>query len=213
MINGGSTSAINFINKYSKTGHVIDFYSDSYFENDSIKNKAISRKYLKQLDEKYGDSYRGHLLVIYIGDLEHNRVNELANLYLPIHRYFNLDMGHAYPIKPSFLILNLFTKEILCIGIGRKNRKFSFELHNYLSKHTTLDEPYKHKIFSLPDISVECSSSFYELDYWNLAKKIDNAMESLALGYENESKREILNATSYLRQFAHIEDIWENRND
>jgi hypothetical protein len=214
MYTGGTPEAIQFIEKYKKSGHVIDFYSDEYIENRDKKNRLISAQDFKILDEKHGTDYRGHLLVIYIGDENRDMLAELASLYEPIHRYFHLDNdGAGNVINPDFLLLNLATKEILCVGIGWRNREFNFELHNYLLKHTTPEAPYKLNRFNLQDISDECSEWFYAEDHLRVAKRIINAMKQLGNAYEEDSKRGVLNAIKELKYFAPIDDIWELSNN
>jgi hypothetical protein len=207
MYIGGTQEAIQFIEKYKKTGHVVDFYSDEYVEHRNKNNCAINLKLLKTLDQEHGTTYRNHLLVVYIGDQDREMLAELSSLYAPIHRYFNIDHGGL--IKPDFLLLNLATKEILCVGIGRRNQEFHFELHNYLLKNTTLDAPNKINHFSKPEISEECSEVFYELDHWNLSRKLINEMKRLGTAYYEDSKRGVKNSINFLSYFAPISDIWE----
>lgn len=210
MYTGGTPEAIKFIEKYKKTGHVVDFYSDEYVEHCNKNNCPINLKLLKTLDQEHGTTYRNHLLVVYIGDQDKDMLSELSYLYEPIHRYFNLDSdGPGTIIKPDFLLLNLVTREILCVGIGRRNREFHFELHNYLARHTTTEAPYKINHFNKSEISVECSESFYDLDHWKLCRKLINEMTKLGEAYEEYSKRGVKNSIKFLSYLAPIDDIWE----
>ncbi len=210
MYTGGTLEAIKFIEKYKRTGHVVDFYSDEYVEHRNKNNCPINLKLLKMLDQEHGTNYRSHLLVIYIGDENREMLTELSYLYEPIYRYFHLDSdGPGNLIKPDFLLLNLATREILCVGIGRRNREFHFELHNYLLKNTTPEAPNKINHFSKPEISEGCSEAFYELDHWNLSRKLINVMERLGTSYEDHSKRGVQSSINFLSYFAHIDDIWE----
>ena len=52
MYTGGTREAIQFIEKYKKTGHVVDFYSDEYIEHRDKKNCLINLKVLKTLDQR-----------------------------------------------------------------------------------------------------------------------------------------------------------------
>jgi hypothetical protein len=210
MYTGGTPEAIQFIEKYKKTGHIVDFYSDEYIENRNKNNCPINLKYLKSLDQEHGTAYRNHLLVIYIGDEQREMLSELSNLYEPIHRYFNLDSGGpGHVIKPDFLLINLATQEILCVGIGGRNREFHFELHNYLGKHTTPEAPNKLNHFTKSAMSDECSMAFYELDHWHLAQNLINEMKKLGEAYEEDSKRGVQSSIKFLSHFAPIDDIWE----
>ena len=214
MYTGGTPEAINFIEKYKKTGHVVDFYSDEYVLNRQKNNCLISQRLLKTLDVQHGKFYRNHLLIIYIGDKNGEMLDTLSSLYEPIHRYFNLEGdGPGIVIKPDYLLLNLITKEILCVGIGWRNRNFNFELHNYLARYTAPEAPYKLNHFNSSEISTDCSDAFYELDHWNISKKIITVMNQLGEAYEEDSKRGVLNAIRYLSYISPIDDIWEMSNN
>jgi hypothetical protein len=214
MYTGGTPEAIKFIEKYKKTGHVVDFYSDEYILKRQKNNCLISQRLLKTLDVQHGSSFRNHLLIIYIGDGNSEMLQTLSSLYEPIHRYFNLQSdGAGSVVNPDFLLLNLSTKEILCVGIGWKNRGFNFELHNYLAKYTSPEAPYKLKHLNSSQISTECSDAFFELDHWNISKKIIAVMNQLGDSYEKDSKRGVLNAIKYLSCISPIDDIWEMSNN
>lgn len=86
MYTGGTPEAIKFIEKYKKTGHVVNFYSDEYVLNRQKNNCLISQRLLKTLDLEQGTSYRNHLLIIYIGDENSEMLQTLASLYEPIDR-------------------------------------------------------------------------------------------------------------------------------
>ena len=208
MHSNGTPEAISFIKKYKKTGYIVDFYSDDYISSRESNRRPISKTYLKSLDAEFGTDYRGHLLIFYIRAFTMEMNQELSRIYEPINHYLSLDA-----IAPSFLVVNLVTQEILCVGIGRKNQEFHFELHNYLRKHTTKEEPNVVQHFSLPEISVHCSEEFFELDYFDVSKKIIKEMDSLGNAYYDNSIRNILKSIKGLSNFASIEDKWELKHE
>ncbi len=71
---------------------------------------------------------------------------------------------------PGLLFINLKTQEILCIGLGYKNRIYSFELGKYMHAHKNG--------LQITD-AVNCSDNFYALDHRNAAKNALKTMEQL----------------------------------
>jgi hypothetical protein len=184
MYVGGTHQAISFIEKYKKTKQVVDFYTNEHIKKLDPETSSISSKDLEEFDLNYGDQYRSHLLTIYVGDRNKELVEDLSNLYLPFKRLFSLNSAHgSWLHSPDFLIVNLITREILCVGLGRKNRSFDFELHRYLSLRTTNDE----KNIQLQEIdgskSIDCSDEFFALDHYSISKKIINTLEELGEHY------------------------------
>ena len=77
-------------------------------------------------------------------------------------------------IYPSLLLINLLTREILCVGLGYKNRIFSFELSRYVHSHTnSLDK----------NFSVGCSNDFARLDHNNVIRMVLKTTEELGEHY------------------------------
>jgi hypothetical protein len=89
MYKGGTPEAINFLEKYKRLGYVVDVYSDEYVKSRGAK-AAFKAKDLKRYDELQGTKYRGHLLLIYVGDEDSGVCEDLRLLYEPIDRYFKL---------------------------------------------------------------------------------------------------------------------------
>jgi len=184
MYMGGTNQAISFIEKYKKTKQVVDFYTAEHIQSLDPATSSISIEDLEKFDAENGIQYRSHLLTIYIGDSNTELIEDLSNLYLPFKRLFSLKSDHgSWLHSPDFLIINLITREILCVGLGRKNRSFDFELHRYLSLRTTNDE----KNILLPSFdgtkSVDCSDEFFALDHHSVSKKIITTVEELGEVY------------------------------
>lgn len=210
MYAGGTPEAINFIEKYKRLGYVVDVYSDEYVKSRGSK-AAFTAKDLKRFDELHGPKYRGHLLLIYIGDEDSGVCEDLRLLFEPIDRYFKLTGldGHSLT-APDMLIVNLNTQEILCVGLGRKYH-FSFELTAYLTA-TTLPENPLQQIFHREGLSSECSSEFFSLDHARVVKTIISQFEWLADAYFYDKKRDRNDALHTLRKFARIDTDYELRN-
>lgn len=182
MYTGGTSAAIKFIQKYKKTGHIVDFYSEEHVL--SLDASTITIDDLKTFDRKYETRYRGHMLAVYIGDRNEEMLESLSRLYLPLRKMLTLN-GHSGMLthKPNFLLINLATKEILCVGLGRKNREFDFELHKYLANQTSNDA--ENKLIWTNDSSStsDCSKHFFELDFYNIAETVILTTKSLGENY------------------------------
>ena len=64
---------------------------------------------------------KNHLLFIFIDEYKKELIDKLLAAYPPLIEKFN-----AFH-KPDFIILNLYTKQMLCVGFGRKNRIFAYD--------------------------------------------------------------------------------------
>jgi hypothetical protein len=168
MYTGGSSDAIAFLEKYKKAELVVDFYSEEHINSLNQSATHYSVEDLKDFDSSYGTAYRGHMLAIYIGHEDEEMLNELSDIYPPFKQLFSLS-GHSDSglHKPDFLLLNLATKEILCVGLGRKNREFHYELHKYLQRKN--------------GESTDCSEKFFELDHYEIAERTITETESFGL--------------------------------
>lgn len=180
MYTGGTPEAINFIEKYKKTGHVVNFYTDEHIKSLDQDRCSIFIDDLERYDKKYGTAYRGHMLSIYIGDENKEMLDELASIYLPFRRMLTLESAFGgWTHKPDLLIVNLITREILCVGLGRKNRSFNYELHRYLESRTTNNEENKGVRDFDRQISTDCSEEFFSLDHYGIAKTAISECEQL----------------------------------
>jgi hypothetical protein len=184
MYTGGTPEGIKFIEKYKKSGYVVDFYSDEHIKSLDEDSASISVDDLKDFDLKHGTAYRGHMLAIYLGDQNWELLDDLSNLYLPFQRLFNLEGAYGGTLhKPDLLLVNLVTQEVLCVGLGRKNRSFNFELHRYLQCRTTNDSTNKGLREFDKNASIDCSEKFFELDHHKIAKRTLSATENLGENY------------------------------
>jgi hypothetical protein len=131
-ITGGTKKAIVLLAKLQQEGDLVDVYSKSFFNRlPSIKddpnaeyNQEDFEYLLKQYENNTDSEYKpvGHLLFINVSDLKPELKNVLIELYEPFANYLNSGKHN-----PDFIIVNLFTKQVLCFGLGRKNRIFFFD--------------------------------------------------------------------------------------
>ncbi len=131
-ITGGTKKAIALFSKFQQDGNLIDVYSKSFFDRQpSVKDDPYApfsqEGYQYVLDEYENnlDSNEkpvGHLLFINVDSLNDDLRKALIEVYKPLANL--IDAGKH---NPDFLIINLFTKQVLCIGLGRKNRLFSID--------------------------------------------------------------------------------------
>jgi len=134
---GGTTEVQNFIKKYKAIGNVIDPYSDEWItaiskraENSEINYESDLETY-ESFDEEYGKSYRNHLLIVYVDVYNKELVEDLKQIYQPL-RYIFDERGNFFGThKPDLLFINLATKQILCVGLGRKNRLMQYDAARY----------------------------------------------------------------------------------
>jgi len=139
---GGTPEVQNFIKKYKASGHLIDPYSDEWIsqvanraENNEINYESDLDTYAS-FDEEYGMDYRNHLLIVYVDFYNKELIEDLKKIYQPL-KYIFEEQGSSFSThKPDFLFINLATKQILCAGLGRKNRLMQFDAARYAAaKH------------------------------------------------------------------------------
>lgn len=131
-INSGAKSAQALLDRLNAEGDLVDVYSSQFFarqpsyqEDPYAPFTSEGFDYLLDEYENNTDSDQkplGHLLFIHVDDYKHELRNKLIEVYQPLMRLFDTGKHH-----PDFLILNLHTTQVLCIGLGRKNRLFAID--------------------------------------------------------------------------------------
>ncbi len=176
MYIGGTSEAIKFIEKYKKTGYLVDIYSDEWVNaQDPDEYSGPSSEDLKNWDEEHGTQYRGHLLCLYVDVYNQELITDLRHLYKPFDDYCNIDTGGWRSINlPDMMLINLNTQEILCVGLGYKNNAFNFELSKYMQSRTESN---------VRDRDTSCSEAFYELDFARVARITVREMTQLGENY------------------------------
>jgi hypothetical protein len=119
---GGTTAARKCIVELKKLGALVDVYSSEWL----AENSELPDYYNIDLDKGQAMSdnrCEGHLLIISTS-LDSAAVGSLLPAALS---YFNDIVGSAARHhKPDLIFINLATQQILCAGLGRKNRFFGF---------------------------------------------------------------------------------------
>lgn len=113
-----SPEQLEFYEELKKEGKLVDFYSENH--------KAIIENYgddwLKELDEEHGPAYRNHMLMAQMLYWSDKQRGKLFDLFPSLKAQFLAGKHH-----PTILFFNLATQQILCVGLGRKNRSFYFD--------------------------------------------------------------------------------------
>jgi hypothetical protein len=128
-ITGGTRKAIALLDKLQQQGDLVDVYSKSFFERQPSIKDSVSDEYTKedfeyllgQFENNIDNDLKpmGHLLLVHIDAYKADLRKDLINVYKPLGKL--MDVGKH---DPDFLIINLFTRQVLCLGLGRKNRFF-----------------------------------------------------------------------------------------
>ncbi len=131
-ISKGSEKAQVLLERLAIEGDLVDVYSKVFFDRQpSIKDEpratftAEGFDYLVDEYEQNSDSDTkpiGHLLMVHLDKYKTDLRKSLVDLYQPLSNL--IDAGKH---DPNFLILNLYTKQMLCVGLGRKNRLFAID--------------------------------------------------------------------------------------
>jgi hypothetical protein len=128
-IMGGTKTATALFEKLQQEDYLIDVYSKSFFDRQPSAKNDPHADFTQEGFEILLDEYEnnpnsdlkplGHLLFLHIDDYQPDMRKSLVEIYKPLAKL--IDCGRH---NPDFFIINLFTKQILCIGLGRKNRLF-----------------------------------------------------------------------------------------
>jgi len=179
---GGTKTVKDFIKKYTELGLLVDVYSRNWLKAHA-EFPYISIDDLDDYQEQSGGACEGHLLVLFTG----RDTTELEADLLKIHKPFGKVFGeHIRLHKPDLLFINLATKQILCMGLGRKNQFFGYQLKEDISQlrgtallnsllgwyKTSMTNP------SADDLETQSFiSNFVKYDYANIVANLTEALE------------------------------------
>ena len=169
MISSTSTlKAMHLIERLENEGHVVDVYSKKWMDGKNLP--AFTFEDHQWLTEKYGPHFDSHLLIVYLVDQDYETFQDFVDVY-PILKRALID--NVY--QPTFLFINLETKQILCAGLGRRSSLFAFDAktnrsllmgekfyEDYMRQFTSLD--YQNVVFDLLDALEQIGQSYVELD-------------------------------------------------
>jgi hypothetical protein len=159
-ISKGSPKAMSLLEHLKKEGDLVDVYSENFFgRQPSIADDPhapFSKDTLEEIDYLESEPEeekkpKNHLLFIFLDTYKRDVIDKMQQIYPPLKRIFSA--GHA----PDFLLLNLYSQQMLCVGFGRKNRLFIIDAKtakpiNYFRSATSADYEYM-GIFTDHDIN------------------------------------------------------------
>ena len=138
---GGTPEVQNFIKKYIASGYLVDPYSKEWLASLDARKKADKNFYCEIYNDRYsenedlfGSEFWNHLLILRIDESNPELIKDLKAIYQPFKSIFEErdSMSGHDKHRPDFILINLNIRKILCIGLGRKNRLFDYDLDEYL---------------------------------------------------------------------------------
>jgi hypothetical protein len=130
MYSNGTLKVQNYINRMKNDGDLIDIYSHEWL-NEKYKDDEYVLERIKELEIKNKSDFIGHMLIVHLADETNESLNELLSLYKPLKNVINAQGEFGYTKhNPDFLFINLYTKQILATGLGRKNRLFLIDVES-----------------------------------------------------------------------------------
>ena len=129
-ITKGTPQAIAFLDLLKKEGNLTDVYSQEFFDRqptyDEDPEAPFDKNGMEYIEELEADPSenakpKNHLLFIFLDEYKKDLIDKLLIICPSLVK--NFDGLH----KPDFIILNLYTKQMLCVGFGRKNRIFAYD--------------------------------------------------------------------------------------
>jgi len=181
MYTNGTAEAINFIEIQKKNGNLIDLYSDEWLKKHVPKTNYYFKE-IQTFEKKHGNAFKEHMLILL---LDRENTDQIRSLYKPLENL--IDSPTIYSgtnsHNPDFIFINLFTKQILCAGLGRKNRLFLIDAETednieHSSPHLNLSAS---KIFSNQNTSY--FKNFTKLDPINIVYQLISALEDLGIAF------------------------------
>ncbi|MBM3206968.1 MAG: hypothetical protein FJZ43_05100 [Candidatus Staskawiczbacteria bacterium] len=164
----------DFIEQY-EIGNLINIYSINWLENNKEDFEFFFKTKIKKIQKKLSE----HLFILHLDKLDLNLQDKLIRLTPKFKHILNNDKH-----LPDFIFFNIISSQILCIGLGRKNRIFIYDvmLEMFLDDDLSLCSQYK-------DIKNSIISKFCEFDLANIFLNISNSLSKLGKGYYyNEPK-------------------------
>ena len=123
-----TAEALEFIARHKASGDLIDIYSDDF--------KDIWIDHVKKLSEADIEELKGHLLMLRLEQVDpadpeiiEELREDLVGLFPPLNEVLNAKNSIGLSNhNPDILFIDLNAQGVYCIGLGRKNRLFSFTL-------------------------------------------------------------------------------------
>ncbi|BDT75803.1 hypothetical protein [Polynucleobacter sp. KF022] len=144
-ISGGTSAALDLIKRLKESGHLIDVYSKEWMSK--ANNAAFNEKVFDKLVKLHGDRFTHHLLVVSLSDYN----KEIEQGFLDVYPRLSKVLSDGVHL-PNFLFINLYTQQLLVVGLGRKNSFFAIPVdvdlsldmsnlsqNSYIKEFTALD--------------------------------------------------------------------------
>lgn len=163
-LTGGTKEALELIEALKSTGNLIDVYSREWMASKEDGRFGVDE--LDALMEEHGDEFIHHLLVVMLDEYNQEISEKLIAVYPPLAAVLKDNYHHA-----DFLFINLATRQILAIGLARKNRMYMADVASGLDINT-------HDFFNN-----EYIKKFTELDHCKVVWEISDALERLGQSY------------------------------
>ena len=172
---GGTDAANNSLRELKNLGALADVYTKEWLDS----NTDFSYFSLDDLDDyqaKSKGACEGHLLVI------STSLNDLlvASLLISAYPIFAKNLDENIQLhKPDLIFINLATRQILCVGLGRKNQFFGYALDNYHVRiHDSVVEEIVSRAYeaSAENPTHKFLNEFLKYDY---ARVVSSLVESL----------------------------------
>jgi len=129
-IQKGNPQAMELLDLLKKEGNLTNIYSQEFFDQQPTYDESPDAPFYKngmdwinelEADRSENEKPKHHLLYIFLDEYKKELIDKLLALCPSLDKHF--DGLH----KPDFIILNLYTKQMLCVGFGRKNQIFAYD--------------------------------------------------------------------------------------
>ena len=111
--NENNSKSLALLEKLEKNGDLINIYSDNFLK------RLQSNKDIKVIKKNANNpKIRNHLLFIFVNEYKKDIHEELKAIYPQLEKFF------CNQHLPDFILLNNNTKQMVCVGFGRKNQLF-----------------------------------------------------------------------------------------
>lgn len=128
-ITEGTKQTEELFRSLADDGDLVDVYSKSFYDRQPSYKDDPSADFNKEGFEYLLEECENnpeceikplnHLLFIHVDDYKKDVRQALIDVYEPLANL--IDNGKH---NPDFLLINLYTRQVLCVGFGRKNRLF-----------------------------------------------------------------------------------------
>jgi hypothetical protein len=186
---GGTPEVQKFIKKYKANGHLIDPYSKEWLSSLDTRRNAdqdfyceIDHDQYSEYEAEFGAEFWNHLLILRIDQSNPELIKDLKAIYQPFK--FILEDRNSLSgyenHRPNFILINLHIRKILCIGLGRKNRLFGFDLNEYCNNlpNSVNFSPF----IAAPNFDDTYKKDFLSLDHAGLVVSLVQGLSELGAG-------------------------------